>query len=98
MTRRPRIPSDVLRNLWGQLSDTFRRHQPESQADVDRQGQIIEGAYNSIAANLDNARAAKILAPAMDQLEQNAKSGGWKIPERLLPIVDDCRRAREIGQ
>ena len=81
-------------NLWGQLADTFKHHQPESQADVDRQGQIIESVYDSIAANLTQPRAAAMLAAAMEQLERNARSGGWRIAERLLSIADDCRRAR----
>ena len=81
-------------NPWGDLADTFRRHRPESQADVDRQVQIIESAYNSIAANLTQSRAAALLAAAMEQLEQNARVGGWSIAERLLPIAADCRRAR----
>jgi hypothetical protein len=94
MNQRPGVPTQVVVNLWGQLAETFRRHPPESQGDFDRQGHIIESAYNSITANLSQPRAAAMLAPAMEQLEQHARMGGWNIADRLLPIADDCRRAR----
>ena len=89
-----RLSDADLKDVYETLPQAFRSSRPLKQKDVDARAMLFESAYNQVAAKRDKAFAARALAEAMAVLEEQAASGGWKIPERLLSIAEECRRAR----
>jgi hypothetical protein len=89
-----RLSDEDLRSVYESLPQAFRAIRALSQKDINSRALIFESAYNQVAASRDRAFAAQALAGAMAVLEEQAAAGGWKIPERLVPIAEDCRRAR----